>query len=270
MPARMILLIGLSSTLWGQSVLTLPGPKPLALPIWLAPFPQARIRSGKATPREITNSYLAAAAVPAVIAHYEQQLRARNMTFKTEPDGFGYSVIIFPDRGQAEVRVREEIEGAGIEVHYTLESPPAPPPSSRDPNPLLLEWPDWLISPEGKPISQQTKPPGRMTTNYCFGDKLGQPSQGCLEKVYLSPQDIRDLYQYFDGVLQSHGYTTQGSSREPDAYLDLGKSLGSGFGQLTMRQFPDGVDESRYRQIRIFMRQVEGKVKIEMSFAVKN
>ena len=266
----MVLLIGLASTLWGQSVVTLPGPKPLALPLWLAPFPQARLRSGKATPREITNSYLAAATVPAVIAHYEQQLRVRHIAFQTEPDGFGYSVTIAPEKGQAEVRVREEIDGAGVEVHYTLESRPAPPPPPLDPNPIVLEWPDWLRSPDGRLLSQQTKPAGRTTADSCFGDTLGQPSQGCLEKVYLSPRAIDELYAYFDGLLQSHGYTTKGTSRPTHADLDLGKSLGSGVAQLTMRQFPDGGDESRHRQIRIFLRQADGKVKIEMSFAVRN
>lgn len=52
----------------GENVLT---PR-LAMPEWLAPFPQARDQSTAATSREGTSAYTALAHPAEVISHYEQ------------------------------------------------------------------------------------------------------------------------------------------------------------------------------------------------------
>ena len=151
---------------------------------------------------------------------------------------------------------------------------PAPPPTDRSFLPLRLEWPAWLEVPGGRLISKRTNPPGRIgkwLVETCPGDVLGKPSQGCLARVYQSSRRLRELYEYFDGLLGQYGYTTQSASTKPYANLELGKFIAEPFAQLKMREYPGQGDETYYQQIVIFIRQPQSPTtKVEITFMVKN
>ncbi len=156
-------------------------------------------------------------------------------------------------------------------------APRAPEPSTpadRSFVPLLLEWPGWLEVPGGRLISKRTNAPGRIgkwSVETCPGDVIGKPSQGCLARVYQSSRPLRELYEYFDGLLSQYGYTTQNASRKPYANLELGKFIAEPFAQLKMREYPVQGEETYYQQIVIFMRQPQSPTtKVEITFMVKN
>jgi hypothetical protein len=104
------LLILASLSAWGQQ--TMPG--------WLAPFPQARDQSAVAAAAEVTSSYSAPAQAADVIAHYEQQMRAAGITFKTQSDGIGVSIVASADRASAVVRIREDDGVSTVNVSYAV------------------------------------------------------------------------------------------------------------------------------------------------------
>jgi hypothetical protein len=271
----LFLLISLST--WGQAsgVLQLPGPPPLALPRWLAPFPQARDRSTKATPTEGTSTYMAPGLPPDVVSHYEQHLRAAGIPFETRQDGTVTLIEGAAEKTAWTVRVREENGGTRVEVNYALRrDPPPAPPAVRSLPALLLEWPDWLEAPGGRLTSQRTNPPGRVPTwsvESCPGDVIGKLSQGCLARVYESPRPLSSLYEYFGGLLEQHGYTTQSASTGPYGNLELGTWIADPFAQLKVREYPVPQADTYYRQIHIFLRQPQTPTtKVEITFMVKN
>src|SRR5580698_2636162 len=78
-----LLLIWASVSTWGQQ----PAPE------WLAPFPQARDQSATASAMEGASAYTALAHSADVIKHYEQEMRAAGVTFRTQSDGIGTSIV---------------------------------------------------------------------------------------------------------------------------------------------------------------------------------
>jgi hypothetical protein len=274
-----LLLACASLSAWGQSgVLQLPGPPPLALPKWLAPFPQARDRSTKATPTEAASSYTALGLPADVISHYEQQLNPAGVAFQTKPDGTATVIEGSAEKASWAVRVREENGAARVEVSYALKRnrPPAQPtaPADRMLPALRLEWPEWLQVPGGRLTSQRTNPAGRVPTwsvESCPGDVIAKPSQGCLARVYESSSQLGSLYEYLGGLLEQHGYTAQSASPQPGANLELGKWIAEPFAQLKVREYPVQWADTYYRQIHIFLRQPKTPTtKIEITFMVKN
>ena len=160
-----------------------------------------------------------------------------------------------------------------------LPAPPARPqafapqvPATPVLAPLRLEWPAWLELPGAPPASQRTNPPGRIgrwAEETCPGDVMGKPSQGCLKRVYQCSNNLKEVYQFFEGLLYQHGYTTENLSKQPYANLQLGKSIGDVFASLTMREYPAPQDENYYRQVIVFMRQPQTTTKVEITFMVK-
>jgi hypothetical protein len=258
------------------AVLQLPGPRPMAFPPWLAPFPQARGRSAASSPKEATSSYVALSPAAAVVAHYEGQLRAANMPFRTTPDEAGASIEVPGEKASALVRIHQEEGGARVDVRYAVnpDPPSSPAEEERILAPLVLEWPAWLEVPGGRLVSQRTNPPGRYgkgLEDTCPGDVLGRPSQGCLKRVYESSGTLKDLYEHFDNLLEGHGYATRGASRETNAYPDLGKYIAPPFASLTMRHYPAPPEGTYYHQLNIFLRQPQTPgTKVEIAFLVRN
>ncbi|HTS25501.1 MAG TPA: hypothetical protein VMH81_06485 [Bryobacteraceae bacterium] len=259
----------------GTSVLRLPGPPPLTLPGWLGPYPKARDRSAKATSEEATSSFLALGSLEEVVGYYDRQLQSAGIDFRTRPDSLGVLIRASTEKIVATLRIHGEEGGIRVEVRYGVRVDPPTPPEDLVIAPLTLEWPDWLEVPGGRLVSERTNPRGRFgkgLEDTCPGDVLGKPSQGCLQKVYQSSRQLRDLYEYFDDLLYRHGFVTQGSSTKPYAYIDLGKTYGAPFASITMRQFPVPQDETSYRQFNIFLRQpqVPGPTKVEIAFLVNS
>jgi hypothetical protein len=113
MPSRSaisLLLICASVSIWGQQT----------MPEWLAPFPQARDQSAAAVAAEITSSYTAPAQAADVITHYERQMRTAGVTFKTQSDGIGVSIVASAERASAVVRIREDDGVSKVKVSYAL------------------------------------------------------------------------------------------------------------------------------------------------------
>jgi hypothetical protein len=107
-------------------VLRLPGPPPLALPEWLAPFPQAKEVSKKASPTEATSSYTTPAPEADVVSHYERQLGAAGIPFQTERSGMVAEIVGSTKEHSATIRVREDNSGASVEVSYGPRHDPPP------------------------------------------------------------------------------------------------------------------------------------------------
>jgi hypothetical protein len=268
--AALILWVGGSLPVPGQDtgVLHLPGPPPMALPAWLAPLSQARDPSAKATPTEATSSYIALTPPPAVVDHYESQMRAAGIPFETRPDGNGARIEATAERTIGTVRVHQADGGARVEVTYRWKpDPPPAPPKVTAPAPLELEWPDWLEIPDAVLISEQTNPPGsegKSLAETCPGDVLGKPSQGCLDKVYQSTDQLPDLYEYFAALLEQHGYASQ-------ANTDPGKAIAAPSASLTMREYPSPQAASYYRQLNVYLRQPDTpETRVEIAFLVHN
>ena len=255
-----LLLIGASSVC-GQdsSEIMLPAPPPLKMPDWLAPFPQARDQNAKATFKEATATYKALGPATAVIARYEQQMRAAGIAFQTRQGGGYTSIETEANAPYGSIRVRQETDGAEVEVTYALRrEPPPDAPQARALPPLVWEWPDWLEVSGGRLISQRTNPRGRVgkgSEDTCPGDVIAKPSQGCLKRVYESSEDLNDAYEEMVSLLEAHGYTTESASKEPYANLQLGKSIGDVFAQMTMRQYPAPSDPNYYAQMNVFLRR---------------
>jgi hypothetical protein len=164
-------------------------------------------------------------------------------------------------------------DGARVEVNYVLKRDD-PSQAPQDLAPLRLEWPGWLVVPGGKLVSQRTIPPVRVgngLADTCPGDVIGQPSQGCLQRVYQSSDQLKDLYEYFDGLLGGRGFATRGIPTQPNDYMDLGKFIRPPFASLTMREYPVPQEETYYRQLNVFLRQPQTPTtKVEISFLVRN
>lgn len=279
--AALTLWAGMALPVSGQDtgVVRLPGPPPLAMPGWLAPAAQARDRADKSTPAEALSSYLAPSLPPAVVAHYEAQLRAARISFETKPEDNGAAIEATAGRYLGTVRIQPVEGGARVEVRYALkpDPPPAPPASAggRDMPPLALEWPAWLAIPGGRLISERTNPPGRITpvsVDVCPGDVLGKPSQGCLLKVFESSSPLEDLYQYFDDLLSRNGFNApEAAPGTPATPADLGKWLAPPFASLKVRAYPAPGAESYYSQLNIFLRQPQTPdTKVDIAFLVRN
>jgi hypothetical protein len=124
-----LLMICACLSVWGQqsseSVLS---PR-LAMPEWLAPFPQARDQSSTAASTESVSTYTALAHPAEVVSHYEQQMRAAGVAFKTQSDGIGVSILASAEKLSAVVRIREAEDVSKVKVSYSLASdkPPAQP-----------------------------------------------------------------------------------------------------------------------------------------------
>lgn len=121
MPTKGLFLLCLSVTAWGQT------PR-LALPEWLAPFPQARDQSASATAMEGTATYTALAGAAEVVQHYEQQLRAAGIDFKAQGDGIGVSIVVSAGKTSAVVRLHDDEGVTKVKVSYAV-APDQPPPS---------------------------------------------------------------------------------------------------------------------------------------------
>jgi len=66
---------------------------------------------------------------------------------------------------------------------------------------------------------------------------MEKASLGCLKRVYQCSNNLKEVYQYFEGLLYQHGYTTENLNTQPYANLQLGKSIGHVFASLTMREY---------------------------------
>jgi hypothetical protein len=124
---------------WGQqtseNVVTHP-----TMPGWLAPFSQARDQSATSASAENISSYTALARPAEVISHYERQMRAASVAFKTQSDGIGVSILASADRLSAVVRIREADDLTMVKVTYSVEedkptgqAPASPQPQTADP-----------------------------------------------------------------------------------------------------------------------------------------
>jgi hypothetical protein len=268
-----VLHLGCSAWAQDTGVLRLPGPPPLALPAWLAPFPEARGTTGNSTPSEATSSYKALIPPPAIVAHYEGQLRAAGIRFETRPEGSGAVIEATAERHSGTVRIHGEDGVTRVEVSY---GPRREPPAPAEPafTPLRLEWPAWLQVPRGRLVSQRTNPAGhigRGIEDTCPGDILNEPSHGCIERVYESTGQLAELYHYFDDALTQHGFATRGPGAEPDAYADLGQFIAPPLASLNEREYPAPHDENYYQQLNIFLRQVQTPTtKVEIAFLARN
>jgi len=124
---RKLALLALPVGLLAQ-VITLPGPPPLKLPPWLAPFPLARVQSSRGSANDAKVSYAAAVRPEKVVEFYHRELQLGGIVFETKPGDDGN--IQF-DTGKAigSVRIRAAGEGSTVEVSYSLkpEPPPTPP-----------------------------------------------------------------------------------------------------------------------------------------------
>ena len=272
MHARVVIpLIFVSIAAWGQSVISLPGPPPFAMPGWLAPFPQARDQSAGATTTDASSTYTAPAPAAAVIAHYEKEMRAAGVSFQTRQDGSAARIEVTAEKAQGTIRIRDENGVTKVDVNYGLRR--EPPPGERALSPLRMEWPAWLELPGGRVVSQRSSPRGRIATwsvETCPGDVIGKPSQGCLKRVYESPRSLMDAYGYFESLLEQHGYSTEipGQQARPDS--PLSKSIADDVASLTLREYPAPEHDDYYRQIDVFIRPSQAKTRVEITFQVNN
>ena len=117
-----------------------PGSAPPAMPEWLAPFPQAQ----PATATE--GSYTALAPTADVIAHYQQEMRAAGVAFKTQGDGIGVSILASEGRASAVVQIRDNGGRSKVKVSFTLK--PEPTPASRQVSAM----------PQAQPVVAQAQP----------------------------------------------------------------------------------------------------------------
>ena len=121
---------------WGQQVIV-----PLARPPWLAPFPQARDQSVNSNSMQATAAYTAPAGAADVIAHYEREMKAAGIDFRTQNDGLGVSIVAAAGNLSAVVSVREEQGVSMVRVSYaaTPDLPaPAPTQAAMQPAPPAL------------------------------------------------------------------------------------------------------------------------------------
>jgi hypothetical protein len=128
----LLLVIGAWSTAKGQSVLALPGPPPLSLPAWLAPFAEVHDRTDKATSSEVTSVYAASGSTAAVVSHYERELRDAGITFRTNAPGKRTSIEASTAKTWCSIHVSENTGGVMVEVHYVLRPDPAPLPQTSE------------------------------------------------------------------------------------------------------------------------------------------
>jgi hypothetical protein len=255
-------------------VVTLPGPPPLAMPDWLAPYPQARNQAKKGTPDEVVVSYFAPGAPAGVIAHYEQHLRSAGVSFDRKEDGNAASLDATLEKFDCTIRVSGQNDGSGVEVRYAKKKAPPPAPrATQETAPLTLEWPEWLQVPRGRVVSQRTNPRGRTWTwseESCPGDVIGKPSQGCLKKVVQSSLSLQEIYNQLEALLEQHGYTARSQGTGPSANLELRKSISPPFAELKLREYPFPQDPNSFRQLEILMRQPDSPgTRLEMSFLVR-
>src|SRR5258708_21914732 len=124
-----LLLIWASPSAWGQQSSENSPPPRLAMPEWLAPFPQARDQSATATSTESVSTYTALAHPAEVISHYQQQLRAAGVAFRTQSDGIGFSILASAEKLSAVIRIREVEDVITVKVPFSVASdkPPAQP-----------------------------------------------------------------------------------------------------------------------------------------------
>jgi hypothetical protein len=129
------LLIWGSLSAWGQQTSENALTPRLALPTWLAPFPQARDQSATAASTESTSTYTALAHPADVISHYEQQLRTAGISFRTQSDGIGVSIVASAEKVSAIIRIREADDFSKVKVTYSLtpDRISAPPPAASQP-----------------------------------------------------------------------------------------------------------------------------------------
>ena len=145
-------------------------------------------------------------------------------------------------------------------------TPPPPPETEHALAPLKLEWPGWLSVPGANLSAQRAYPAGKIVTatfSACPGDVLRKPSQGCLEKVFDTIEKLDDVYDYFESLLEEHGFAAE---------EEQGKVPGENFGSLRMREYPEPGDENYYRQVQVFLRELSttGRTRIEVTYMVKN
>ena len=268
-PLTSAVLAGAALSVCAQ-VVTLPGPPPLALPGWLAPFPQTTDYVKQATTGEVTSSYLAAASAADVIAHYEKQLRAAGIDFAPRPEESGSLIQAETAQAYCTVAVRPQNGGVRVEVSYKAGRRPVPPVLTE----LLLEWPSWLEVPNARLVSQRTNPRGRVpewSVESCPGDVISQPSHGCLKKEYLSSRPMPEVYDYLVFLLHRYGYTSESVSKAPYANLQLWKRINGQLAQMRMRQYPEQTEESYYRQLDVQIGQpANAGTKVEVTFTVSN
>jgi hypothetical protein len=158
-----LLLIGASLSAWGQPASENVSTANLAMPEWLAPFPQARDQSVTAVPTEGASVYTALARPADVISHYEQQMRAAGVAFKTQGDGIGVSIVASAERLSAVIRIREAEDGSKVKVSYSLAPdkhaallPANPQPANP---PAANPWPQTPAPRQSSPISSGRRAP---------------------------------------------------------------------------------------------------------------
>src|SRR5258708_2156470 len=117
-----LLLIWAWPSAWGQqSSENVPTPR-LAMPEWLAPFPQARDQSATAASTESVSTYTALAHPAEVVSHYERQMRAAGVAFRTQSDGIGFSILASAERLSAVIRIREVEDVSKVKVSFSVVS----------------------------------------------------------------------------------------------------------------------------------------------------
>jgi hypothetical protein len=246
------------------------------MPGWLAPFPQAREMTTKASPAEAASAYTAPVKPPAVAAHYSAQLSTAGIAFETKQDGADTVIQAPADGDYSIIRIREDGDGSKVQVTYAPGSNPRPEPPPKDLLPeLRLEWPLWLGIEGAQPLSQRTNPRGRVgkaAAETCPGDVLGKPSRGCLQRVFESSSTIRDVFGYFESVLENHGYTAESPGRDAYANPVLWKKIAEVNSSMRMREYPAPREPEYYRQIDVVLRQplASGNTKAEITFLVHN
>jgi hypothetical protein len=114
-----LLLIWPSLSAWGQQTSKNVVSR-LAMPEWLAPFSQARDQSATSASTENISTYTALAHPAEVISHYERQMRAAGVAFKTQSDGIGVSILASAERLSAVVRIREAEDVSRVKVTYSV------------------------------------------------------------------------------------------------------------------------------------------------------
>jgi hypothetical protein len=156
-----LLLFWASLSAWGQSAgENLLTPR-LAMPEWLAPFPQARGQVATAASTEGASSYTALAHPADVISHYEEQMRAAGVTFSARNDGLGISIVASAKPISAVIRIREAADTSRVNVSYAVvqDKPAAPPPANLEPQTAAPQQPKSTSPGKRAPISPFARVP---------------------------------------------------------------------------------------------------------------
>jgi len=183
----------------------LPGEGPLAIPSWLAPFPDA-VPQIHTFSNFVESRYETAAPSADVIAHYRKIFAAARLPFFPEKDPIGTSIHgetaecdlhirISQFRGATLVNVTcslpvyRRAEEEGMRAMERFDQPVYPAPRPQLPP---LTWPTWLVRSDGAAL-QVRSGTDRFKCNY-------------LEAGFTSADSRPALQAFYAGLLNQHGY----------------------------------------------------------------